>query len=647
MVKRLLPLFLGMVMFHLSAFAQNSYTLLSPDGTIQMDIEVGNEISYSLAVAGETLISKASIGYEINSSPLNFATIKEKNTRRIENEIHPPIKGNGAVISDTYNELSLEFSGNFLVHFRAYNDGVAHRLETKLPGEIIISDETFDLEFPDNSETWFPQVEDFFDSNETNFTHAKLDTFPSQTLGFLPVLFSNQQGQKVIVMESSLHDYAGMWLYSTPKGMSAVFPRYPDEVENRGDRQQVVITRKSYIAKTTGTRTFPWRILGVAKQDKELLSNNLVYALAEETAIETDWIKPGKVAWDWWNALNIRHVDFKSGPNTDTYKYYIDFAAENGIEYVILDEGWYILGDLLHLNDEINVKELIKYGEKKGVGIILWVVWRTLDEQFEEAMDAFAQWGAKGIKVDFMDRDDQWMVNYYERVAKAAADRELLVDFHGAYKPSGLRRKYPNVITREGVLGLEYNKWSDDVTPTHNLTIPFTRMVPGPIDYTPGGMTNTQPGNFRVSHFRPMVMGTRAHEVAKFVIFESPLQMMADTPTNYMDEQETTDFIAGIPSTWDEVIPLEGAVGEFIAVAKSHENKWYIAAMTNENRRSFALKLDFLGKGNYLATIFKDGINAEMHAEDYKLETKKVRNGDILNIDLAPSGGWAAIISEQ
>ena len=647
MLKRFIIFVLGVLYFSGNLFAQSTFKLWSPDRSIFMEISVGEEITYSLSVYDSPLISKATIAYEIHSEQLSFENILQKESTSLEEEIKPAIKGNGAIINNSYNQLILSFSGNFKVHFRVFNNGVAHRLETTFPDNIIVSDETFDLEFPDNSETWYPEVKSFFSSNEPEFIHALLDTLPVQKLANLPVLFSNQTGQKVIVMESALHDYAGMWLYSTPNGMSATFPRYPDLVENRADRQQVVITRKSYIAHTSGSRTFPWRILGVAQQDIDLLSNDLVYALAEETVINTDWIKPGKVAWDWWNALNIRHVDFKSGPNTKTYKYYIDFAAANNIEYVILDEGWYTLGDILHLNDDIDVKELIKYGEERGVGIILWVVWRTLDEQFEEAMNAFAQWGAKGIKVDFMDRDDQWMVNYYERVAKATAERKLLVNFHGAYKPSGLRRKYPNVITREGVRGLEYNKWSATVTPTHNLTLPFTRMVSGPIDYTPGGMTNSQPGNFRISHFRPMVMGTRAHEVAKFIIYESPLQMMADTPTNYMDEQETTNFIAQIPTTWDEVVPIAGTIGQYLIIAKRHGNDWYIGAMSNESGLESVIKLDFLDNSTYTVTTISDGINANTHAEDYTLSKQETHANDTLSISLASSGGWAAILTKQ
>ncbi|HCD51115.1 MAG TPA: alpha-glucosidase [Balneolaceae bacterium] len=640
----LLSFFVAASLF-LSANAQ-SIELSSPDGSIEVQLNIDKNLTYTAYLNSSLLIEKATIGYEINSMDLDFELISSSSDRFSE-VLKPAVAVKSSKINNTYNNYIYTFKNDFSVEFRIFNNGIAHRLITEKDSEITVSDEQFDLVFPSNSETWFPLEESFFSSNERNYLHGNIDTLSPGSLASLPVLFANPDGQKVILMESALTDYAGMWAKKTTEGISAVFPRYPDKTQKLRDRGLEVITRKSFIARTDGSRTFPWRILGVAENDIDLLSNQLVYALAEETEIKTDWIKPGKVAWDWWNAWNVKGVDFESGPNTETYKYYIDFAAANGIEYVILDEGWYLLGDILQLNDKIDVKELIRYGKAKGVDIILWVVWRTLNEQFEEAMDAFAEWGAAGIKVDFMDRDDQWMVNYYHKVAKAAAERQLLVDFHGAYKPSGIRRKYPNVITREGVLGLEYNKWSQSVTPTHNVTIPFIRMVPGPIDYTPGGLTNTQPGNHRVSHFRPMVMGTRSHEIAKFVVYESPLQMMADTPTNYEDEQETTNMIAKIPTTWDETIPLAGKVGEYIAVARRKGSTWYIGIMCNENSRNLVLPTDFLEKGSWKIEYMQDGINAAKNAEDYKIIQSTVQAGEKLDVSLAPSGGWIAILTKR
>ena len=628
-------------LFSLIAVAQ-PYSLSSPNNHIQIQIETGEHLSYSIQLNGDLIAESPKIDFTINNRSLDFresALVNVVESSESEN-IHPVTPTKNSVIESNYNELALEFS-DYTIRLRAFNNGVAHRLETTMEGNITVNDEWFDLDFPEKTETWYPLEEGFFSSNERNYNHGILDTLSTHALASLPVLFGETGGHKLILMESALHDYAGMWAIKTEEGISATFPAYPDKTLDVTDRYREVVTRKNYLAQTSGNRSFPWRILGIAENDTQLLTNDLVYQLAEETVIETDWIEPGKVAWDWWNALNLKGVDFETGVNTQTYKYYIDFASEHGIEYVILDEGWYNLGDLLDISDDVNVQELIRYGEEKNVGIVLWVVWRTLNDQFEQAMDAFSDWGAKGIKVDFMNRDDQWMVNYYEKVAREAAERELLVNFHGAYKPSGLRRKYPNVITREGVLGLEYNKWSQDVTPSHNVTIPFIRMVTGPIDYTPGGLTNTQPGNHRVSHFRPMVMGTRSHEVAKFILYESPLQMLADTPTNYEEEGETARFMASIPTTWDETIPLAGRVGEFLVMARRNGNNWYIGAMSNEKSRELTISLDFLENGIYTGELMKDGVNAKRHAEDYIKETRTFSKGDSITLKLAPSGGFA------
>ncbi|MEX2604068.1 MAG: glycoside hydrolase family 97 protein [Gracilimonas sp.] len=638
-MKVYIVLFLG---FFFSVAQAQTHQISSPNNEITLNINAGDQLFYSVDLKGTVIIERAEIGYSIDSAKLDLGRnqIEDERENYHTETIHPVNPTKNSVIESSYNELALIYK-KYTIRFRVFDNGVAHRLETELGDKIVINDEWFDLEFPADFETWYPVEDDFFSSNEKNYTHASINSIPTHTLASLPVLFGKTGGSKVILMESGLQDYAGMWAIKTKEGISATFPSYPDKTMDNTDRFREVVTHKNYIAETSGNRNFPWRILGISEKDTDLLTNDLVYQLANETVIDTDWIKTGKVAWDWWNALNLKGVAFESGVNTQTYKYYIDFASEHGIEYVILDEGWYVLGDLLDISENVDVHEIIRYGEEKNVGIILWVVWRTLNEQFEEAMDAFADWGAKGIKVDFMNRDDQWMVNYYEKVAKAAAERRLLVNFHGAYKPSGLRRTYPNVITREGVLGLEYNKWSQTVTPTHNVTIPFIRMVPGPVDFTPGGLTNTQPGNHRVSHFRPMVMGTRAAEVAKFILYESPLQMMADTPTNYEDEEETARFMASIPTTWDKTIPLAGQVGEFLVVARKKGNNWYIGAMSNENSREVTISLDFLDNKEYSGELIKDGINAGKHAEDYVRESRTFTKDDSITINMATSGGYS------
>jgi alpha-glucosidase len=458
-----------------------------------------------------------------------------------------------------------------------------------------------------------------------------------------------RNGIKIAITETDLEDYPGMWLTGSGKDyLQATFPAIPKKLQMKKDRHEIAVERHPYIAKTKGARTFPWRILAISRSDGELVTNQLSYLLALPTELkDTSWIRPGKVAWDWWNANNLYGVDFKAGVNTETYKYYIDFAAQYGIEYIILDEGWYPLGDLLSLSPGIDMEAIMGHAREKNVGVILWVIWKTLDNQLEEALDLFEKWGVQGIKVDFMQRDDQIMVNYYHKIAREAAKRKLMVDFHGSYKPSGLRRAYPNVITREGVRGLEQNKWSDKLTPAHNVTIPFIRMLAGPMDYTPGAMRNAQKENFRSIFNRPMSMGTRCHQLAMYVIYESPLQMLADSPSNYLKEPECTSFIAKIPTTWDDTVVLHAKVGQYIALARRNGDHWFVGAMTNGEARQLSIDLSFLGTGAFTAEIMSDGINAHRAAVDYKRQQLELTPSHTLTAALAPGGGWATIIRPE
>jgi alpha-glucosidase len=425
-----------------------------------------------------------------------------------------------------------------------------------------------------------------------------------------------------------------------------VQPKAILETYKRGDRAEVIASNADYIAMTRGSRSFPWRVMVVASEDRELLENELVYKLSSPCLLaETDWIRPGKVAWDWWNANNIYGVDFRAGINTETYKYYIDFASEFGLEYVILDEGWSASTlDLSTGNPELNIEELFAYAENKDVGIILWVLWNALDKDLEATLDRFAGWGARGIKVDFMVRADQDMVNYYERVAAEAAKRELLVNYHGAYKPSGLNRKYPNVVNYEGVKGLENSKWEEAVSPWHDVVLPFTRMVAGPMDYTPGAMINANKENFRAVFTQPMSQGTRAHQAAMYVLYDAPLQMLCDNPSNYLKEPEYTRFLAEIPVSWDQTIGLPSRVGEYVVMARRQGDVWYLGAMTNWDTRTLEIDPSFLGNGTFQIDYLEDGPNADRHAADYRMSTRTLQPGEKISIKMAPGGGWVAIL---
>ena len=462
----------------------------------------------------------------------------------------------------------------------------------------------------------------------------------------LPVLLETPDDMFIAICDSDVKDYPQMFLEKTEGvALKALFPPVVLETEpTQRPHAETITSEADYIAHTRGFRDFPWRAFILSDNPGDIVESNIIFALAGESEIEnTSWIKPGKVAWDWWNANNIYGVDFRAGINTETYKHYIDFASRFGLEYIILDEGWSDPGDVMVINPDINLTEIINHGKEKNVGIILWVLWKPLDKVMEAFMDSCQVWGVKGLKIDFMQRADQEMVNYYWKTAEAATAHQLILDFHGAYKPAGFNRTWPNVLSHEGVKGLENNKWSMLITPRHDLTLPFTRMVGGPMDYTPGAMINAQPGNFHVSFTRPMSQGTRCHEIAKYVVFESPLQMLADSPSNYYRDEESTEFISGIPVTWDETKVLDAAVGEYIVMVRKKGGKWYLGAMTNEKPRQFQIRPTFLDDGEYNLEIMQDGINADRNAMDYSKITRTISTDDTIHLNLAPGGGWVGI----
>jgi len=456
------------------------------------------------------------------------------------------------------------------------------------------------------------------------------------------------EGAKVAIAESDVDSYPGLWLKGTSgTALAATFPPYPLKESLTRDRDYKVVESADYIAVTASTRTFPWRVIGIADHDGDLLTNQIVYLLEKPSQVQdTSWIKPGKVAWDWWNFNNVYGVDFKAGVNTATYEYYIDFAAKYGLSYVILDEGWYKLGNVLDVVPEINMEELTAYAKQKNVGIILWVVWKTLDDQLIPALDQFEKWGVKGIKVDFMQRSDQILMDYYTRVSRECAKRKLLVDFHGDQKPASMTRTWPNLISTEGVRGMEWSKWSADSEPKHNVTLPFTRMFLGPMDYTPGAMRNATKLTFAPIFGQPMALGTRCHQLAMYVVFESPLQMLADSPSNYMREPEAMEFLAAVPSEWDETKVLDARIAEYVAVARRSGKDWYVGAMTDWTARNLQVDLSFLPEGDFTMEVYQDGMNADRYASDYKKTTVPVNKNTKLTLPLASGGGWAARIHQ-
>lgn len=627
------------------------YTISSPDGRIKLSVNAGEEIRWSAIVDGREIIgtSKAAMLLADGRTFGADERVRKATTGSVNEVIKPVVPYKRSEVLNYCNTLDLSFRSGFSLQFRVYNDGIAYRFETSLKGDITVKNELADIRFPTGSEAWYPLEQSFMSHNERKYIHADLDTVGPAHLASLPALFQSN-GIKVLITESNIINYPGMWIRGKNRGeITGVWPEYPAGETLKGDRDLIVTSRMDFIAKTAGTRTFPWRVFVIAPEDGDLIENDIVWKLAEPQAFtNTEWIRPGKVAWDWWNANNIFGVDFRSGINNDTYKYYIDFASANGLEYIILDEGWYkIGGSVLESVPEINVPELCRYAAGKNVGVILWVVWKTFHDDIDKAVDLYKKWGVKGVKVDFMQRDDQKMVNFYHEAARKTAEHNLLIDFHGSYKPDGLGRTYPNALTREGVMGMENNKWSRNVDPEFDVTVPFTRMVAGPMDYTPGAMVNMDSANFTPLFTRPASQGTRVHQMALYVIFESPLQMLSDTPSAYMKEQECTDFIADIPVVWDEIKILEAKLGDYLLLARRSGKEWFVGGLTDWTSREMKLDLSFLPAGEYLMDVFRDGINADRHAQDYKHVNVAVTSGEKLEISLAPGGGWVARISPR
>ncbi len=624
--------------------------LSSPNGKLNVIVEVGDDITFSVNRDGYRLIDPSRVSMELEGGVWlgKNARLMDRQERSVKETITPVVPEKSAVVDDIFREVRIRFEENFALVFRAYDEGVAYRFETTREGDVIVASEQGTYNFSHDWSIYFPEETSFFSHSERLYKRLRLSEISDSMMACVPVLIEADQGVWLAVMESDLEDYPGMYVSGnrqSPTALSLLFPHYPLKVEQRSDRDVPVIERAEYIARTAGTRTFPWRVIMVAGSDKELIANQLVYKLAPSLRIENpSWIKPGKVAWDWWNWNNVYNVEFPAGVNTSTYKHYIDFAARHGIEYVILDEGWYKLGDLLTLNPDIDMEEIVAHAKRKGVGIILWVIWKTLDDQFDEAFDQFERWGVKGLKVDFMQRDDQPMVNYYYKVAAEAARRKMVVDFHGAYKPAGLRRAYPNVLTREGVRGLEHSKWSADITPDHDLIIPFTRMLAGPMDFTPGAMRNAAKGDFASLFRTPMSQGTRCHQLAMYVVYESPLQMLADSPSNYEREKECLEFLSAVPTVWDETTVVDASVGNYVVVARRRGSEWYVGAMSSWTGCTLTIPLSFLSERPYDADIYEDGVNAHRNGNDYRRVRLSVSGGDTLRVRLAPGGGWVARI---
>lgn len=658
-------LLLATLFLSLNIFAQKHYQLSSPDGKLVVKIAVGESINYTLLHQQEQVLAPSSASVELGSGKsfgIN-SSIRDVEKRTVDQIISSPLYKRKE-IRDNYNELILRFKENFNLIFRAYNEGMAYRFVSTGKKEFVVKNEHAAFNFDKDYQTYIPYVKSkakdiegqYFNSFENSYTYTSLSKMNREKLAFTPLIVELNNNKKVCIAESDMESYPGMFLLNPDNATSlkSSFAPYPTATEQGGHNmlQQVVITREPYIAKCKAGQKLPWRIVIVSTDDKELADSDMVYKLASPSKLQDiSWITPGKVAWEWWNHWGLSNVDFEAGINNETYMAYIDFASRQGIEYVILDEGWAVnlKANLFDVVPEIDLHKLVSYGKSKNVGIILWAGYYAFDRDMEKVCKHYSEMGIKGFKIDFMDRDDQPMVDFHYRAAETAAKYKMLVDFHGTYKPTGLNRTYPNVINYEAVNGLEQMKWTgtelDQVT--YDVTFPFIRMVAGPVDYTQGAMRNGTKRTHRGINDEPMSQGTRCRQLAEYVIFESPLNMLCDSPTNYEKEPECTQFIATIPTVWDNTVSLNGEIGKYISIARQKGDTWYVGSLTNWDARTLELDLSFLGNGSFTAEIFRDGANANRIATDYKKEIIDIPLNQKIEITMAQGGGFAMKIRKK
>ena len=646
---RLIAIFLFLFITGSSFAAVNSIELLSPDGQIKVQVNLKEKIYYNVSYSNQILLENSSLQLKLANETLGAnPKLSGKKTSTIDETIQREIPLRNAQIKNNCNVLLLNFKSDYAVEFRAYNDGVAYRFITKKKApEIEVLDEDCSVRLPAEYDAVWSPSNSFKTAYEIPYQTATGTEINNLDKSILPVLINTRKGCKILVSEADLFDYPCMFLKGTTGNiLQSVFPKCPLEFGPDGDRSVKLLKEADYIAKTKGSRNFPWRVLMISHEDRQIFENELVFKLSRPNELgNTDWIKPGQVSWEYWHAARLYGVDFKSGFNLDSYKYYIDFASKFGIPYIIMDEGWAkSTTDPFTPNPNIDLFELIKYGNQKNVKIILWLTWLTVENNLK-LFKTFSEWGIAGVKIDFMNRSDQWMVNFYERIAREAAKNHMFIDYHGAFKPAGMERALPNILTYEGVVGMEQNIYGGKATTDNNVWLPLIRNAVGPMDYTPGAMISVHPEDYKSTRTNPVSIGTRAHQLAVFVIFESGLQMLADNPFYYYREKECTEFITSVPVTWDETKVLAAEAGKYFVVAKRKGEKWYIGAITNTKACNLEIKLDFLQDGKtYRMSSFKDGINASVQAMDYKKVSSTTSKGETLKLNLVRDGGWAAII---
>jgi len=641
------------------------YSAKSPDGRTILKVSVGENISYQVEAESNKIIEPSMIALTLSDGTILGLnpTIKNVSNKTVNTTISSTLYKK-SIVADRYNLLVLNFRESFSVEFRVYDDGISYRFVTSLPGKVTVKEEKTEFNFGGDHYAWIQYVnrwgkgDKYYTTFENAYVNIPLSKMAgSDSLIVAPIVI-DLGNRKIAITEADLEDYPGMFLQRGSKefslsGSFAAVPRTtsisgPGPVDEGNLEAVVSGDRYDYIAITEGTRTFPWRVIIIVEKDIQLADNDMVYRLASPSRISDEsWIKPGKVSWDWWIENDLWDVDFRAGVNYNTYHEYIKFASENKLEYIIIDVGFSKSNDIMAVNPNLRIEELVSYADSMNVGIIAWAGWLAIIDQMEAACAKYSAMGIKGFKIDYMNRDDQEIINFYYKLAGIAAKHKLLLDFHGASKPTGLSRTWPNVLTSEGVKGQEWCRWTNPDQPKHAVTLPFIRMLAGPVDFTPGVFRSESKDRFKISWVGSMGQGTRCHQMAMYVVFESPLQMLSDSPSRYREQQECTDFIAPIPTVWDETRALDGKIGEYIVMARRTGETWYIGALSSWTQRKIDIDFSFLPQGEYTIELFRDGANSNRYAQDYKREIKTISAAEKLNIQLSSGGGWVAKVTKN
>lgn len=641
----------AIILYMTASFAKaQEYSVASPDGKIKVMVSLADGITYDVHYGNEPVLSGCRMSLDVNGKVLGSApSLKSVSRKSVDRVKRPFLHLKYAEVPDRFNQMTLKMKGGYSIEFRAYDDGIAYRFITGLGDKVEIENEDISIFFPEETDLVLQQCDRFRTSYEERYTFVKASEWKeSQKMAHYPILAITAKGTKVLMSESDLIDYPAAFFRSNDaNGFTAVFPKVPAKEKPRSDKSNDILLREKYIAKTDGTREFPWRYFVITADEAGLVETTMTCRLARDCKLDdVSWINPGQASWEWWNGA-IPYgpdVDFKAGLNVETYKYFMDFASRYGIRYIVMDEGWAKDNmDPFTPNPDCDLHEIIAHGNKVGVGVILWLTWRCVEEN-PGLFAKFAEWGVKGVKIDFMDRSDQWMVNFYERTVKEAAKHKLFVNYHGAYKPAGLEYMYPNLLSYEGVTGMEQ---MGNCKPENSIYLPFIRNAVGPMEYTPGAMNSMQPDNYSARRPNSGSIGTRAYQMALFVVFESGLQMLADNPTLYYNNDDCTRFITSVPQLWDDTKVLSAKLGEHLVVAKRSGDEWFIGGISAEHKEPIEMDvpLDFLPEGRSLTiTLFEDGINADRQAMHYVKKSREVRKGDTIRIRMMRNGGYAAVI---